>query len=288
MIHARKRDEITIQDDATIIIRSVYGKVGAKFYIQPQKNPKTGRYSENVREVDSLGNAILKKGDEDPDKRIIKVTDVFILEDGKTYKLSDPHEKAEWEAIKHSPIIALARDEADATGNNLLIDGNASRYGVGVLYVEVPDIESARKVTKRELIHKAETYIFNDAAGADGRRKMAKILGKLSTTNAPDADIKEYLLDTAARNPEQIINLYTGSDLNMRILFIDAREKGTIYSRNNIYYFGDSTILGASNDAVISYLCDPRNSKIVDFIKKEVYPELYTVDNPNIKGKDKQ
>ena len=38
-----------------IVLRSVYGKVGIKYYIQPCKDPKTNRYPECVKPTNSLG-----------------------------------------------------------------------------------------------------------------------------------------------------------------------------------------------------------------------------------------
>ena len=46
-----------------IILRSVWGKVGMKYFIQPSKNPKTGRYADCVRRVDSNGDMILSDAD---------------------------------------------------------------------------------------------------------------------------------------------------------------------------------------------------------------------------------
>lgn len=263
-----------IQDNQVIVIRSVYGKVGQKYYIMPAKDPKTGRYASCVRPVDSNGNMILSEADKASGKRIIAEDEVFIIEDGKTYNLANDWEKAEWEAIQHCPIIAMRRDARDSKGN-LLIDGDAKRYGVGILYVEVPELETNKRVSKRELIHTAESYIFGDEAGADGRRVKAKLLGKSQTANVPDADIKEYLLDRASKNPEEVINLYTSGDLAVRMLFVEAKDKGVITSKQKIYYYGDACVLGATNEAAISWLKDPKNQKIVALIKKDTYPEMY-------------
>ena len=48
-----------------VVLRSVWGKRGQKYYIQPQKNSK-GQYPDCVRKVNSDGDMILKHGD-DPD-----------------------------------------------------------------------------------------------------------------------------------------------------------------------------------------------------------------------------
>ena len=41
-----------------VVLRSVYGKVGQKYYIQPQKDSR-GRYPSCVKRVDSHGDIIL-------------------------------------------------------------------------------------------------------------------------------------------------------------------------------------------------------------------------------------
>ncbi len=46
-----------------IVLRSVYGKVNMKYYINPCKDPKTGRFPDCVRTVDSFGNMILSDKD---------------------------------------------------------------------------------------------------------------------------------------------------------------------------------------------------------------------------------
>jgi hypothetical protein len=39
--------------------------------------------------------------------------------------------------------------------------------------------------------------------------------------------------------------------------------------------YGDDIILGANDDAVITWMKDPKNRKIVELIKKDTYPEMY-------------
>ena len=50
----------------------------------------------------------------------------------------------------------------------------------------------------------------------------------------PDADIEDYLLSVAEKNPDKIISLYTGNDTSLRILFMDAKDKKVILSKNKI------------------------------------------------------
>ena len=263
-------------EESKIVLRSVFGKVGMKYYIQPCRD-KNGNWPECVKQVDSFGNMIVSDAERNSGQPFIKVTETFTVEDGKTFDLTDPWDKARWEAIKNCPMIADFRGQRDAKGN-LIIDGDTKRYGRAELYIERPGVETAKKVSKRQKIHDAESYIFDDPNGAEGRLKVARILGK-HMSHASDSDIKDYLLEIASRDPDKIIKLYTGEDLELRTLFLDARDKGVIRSVSGIYVYGDGISLGGTIDVVISWMRDPRNKKLLESIKRDTYPDL-EVSNP--------
>lgn len=65
---------------------------------------------------------------------------------------------------------------------------------------------------------------MNDERGYEGRLLVAKVLGR-DMKNQPNADVEDYLLSIAEKTPEKIINCYTGGDIQLRMLFIEAREK---------------------------------------------------------------
>ena len=211
---------------------------------------------------------------------------VFIIEDGKTFDLNDPWQAAEWYSIQHCPMIAMSRDQRDKNGN-LVIDGDSKRYGGAELYVERPGYETNKRVNKRRLIHDAEEYIIKDPQGAAGRLKMAKLLGR-NMRNAPDADVEDFLMNIASKDPEKIINLYTGDDIALRLLFIDAKDKRVIYVKNKVYLYSENQIpLGASDDAVITWMKSPQNRRTLELIKRDTYPELYEQPEPDFTNKIK-
>lgn len=263
-------------EESKIVLRSVFGKVGMKYYIQPCRD-KNGNWPECVKQVDSFGNMIVSDAERNSGQPFIKVTETFTIEDGKTFDLTDPWDKARWEAIRNCPMIADFRGQRDAKGN-LIIDGDSKRYGRAELYIERPGVEVQKKISKRQKIHDAESYIFDDPNGAEGRLKVARILGK-HMSHASDSDIKDYLLEIASRDPDKIIKLYTGEDLELRTLFLDARDKGVIRSVSGIYIYGDGISLGGTIDVVISWMRDPRNKKLLESIKRDTYPDL-EVSNP--------
>lgn len=268
-----------------VVLRSVYGKVGQKYYIQPQKDSR-GRYPSCVKRVDSHGDIILTqeelKLEAEGKAAFIPEDRMFIIEDGKTFDLTDVHEKAEWEAIKNCDLIAPDRYAKNSNGESL-IDGTVDaktrmpRYGVAELYVDRPGFDAQRRVTKKKLILQASNYIMNDERGYDGRVLVARVLSGRDMRNQPNADVEDYLLSIAEKTPEKIIDCYTGGDMKLRILFIEAREKGIIYKKSGLYLFGEEgkVILGATDDAAVEWMKDPKNSKTVALIRKEAFQEMF-------------
>lgn len=280
---AKKANEVQNEDlkKNIVVLRSAYGKVGQQYFIQPCRD-KNGNLPACVRRIDAQGDMILSIEDRQQSiDNFIPENQIFVIEDGKTFDLNDPRQNAEWEAIKNCFLIAESRDAKDSNGD-YLIDGTRDpnskqpRYGRAELYVERPGIISARRVTRQKLIIKAKNFIISDERGYDGHLIIAKVLGR-NMTNQPAADVEDYLLSVADKTPEKIIELYTGGDLQLKLLFITAKEKGVIRKEHGLYLFGeeDNVTLGASDSAVLEWMKQPRNQKTLQLIRQETYPEVY-------------
>lgn len=267
-----------------IVLRSVWGKRGQKYYIQPQKNSK-GQYPDCVRKVNSEGDMILKQGD-NPDF-LIPEDRIFTLQDGTTFNLNDPYQKVEWEAIENCFLIAPSRFAKDSSGN-YLIDGTPdivsnsnygakSRYGRAELYVEKPGLEAEQKVTRAKLELQATNYIYQ--YGYEDWLTFAKVLGR-NMENQPVPDVEYFLISVAKKTPEKIIEICSGGDLANRVLFITAKEAGVIRKRNGMYTYGEDgdLILGASEEAVIDWMRQPKNKGTLELIRKDAYPEMIGTD----------
>ena len=156
-------------------------------------------------------------------------------------------------------------------------NSKAPRYGVAELFVERPGVEANRRVSRKKIKHDAESYIYNDERGYDGRVLKARLLGHKMNGMA-DADVTDYLLQVAEKDPEKIISLYTGGDTAVRLLFIEARDKNVILYKNRLYTYEDNVVLGATDDAAILFLKDPKNANVYKLIKQDTYPELMSKD----------
>ena len=269
-------------DDKIFSLKSVYDKANIKYMIMPCKN-KYGQYPSCVKKVDSQGDMIMsekERNDYSEGKAaFFPENHIFEIVSGKTYDLNDIWQKAEWEAIENCPLIAPSRDARDKDGN-LIIDGPVStvakptRNGVAELYVDRPGLDTQRRVSRKQKIHKAESFIYDDHRGSEGQLNMARILCK-DMRNQPTADVIDFLIRIAEKDPDKIINLYTGDDISLRLVFIEAKEKRVIYIKNKLYLYGDNIVLGATDDAVIAWMKNPKNQKIMELIKKDTYPEYY-------------
>ena len=283
---AKKVNEIKDGDlkSNIVVLRSVFGKVGQKYFIQPQKDAQ-GRYPKCVKRVDSQGDIILTQAELELESRgeaaFIPETALFVIEDGKTFNLDDVVEAAEWEAIKNCELIAPDRFAQNDKGD-YLIDGTVDpkskrpRYGTAELYVDRPGFEAQRRVTRRKLIVEASNHIMNDERGYEGRLLVAKVLGR-DMKNQPNADVEDYLLSIAEKTPEKIINCYTGGDIQLRMLFIEAKEKGVIVKKNGLYLYGEdgNVTLGATDSAVVEWMKQSKNQKTLSLIRKDTYPEMF-------------
>ena len=262
-----------------VILRNVYGKI-KEVHIQPgrQQNGNRWPFVKPVR-YDSMGNAeMILSQDElnDPGRDYFLPEDLdIVLVDGKEFDLTNPYEKNIWESIQYSDIIAPTRGSRDKNGN-LYIDGGKKRYGLAEFYVDIPGEESAKVVKKRQKITEAWTLIESDSES--GRLTKTKLLGKIMT-NAPATDVAEWLYSRAMDNPDEVIQLYKGSDAGLRLLQIDAKDKAIIVKKDGMYMYGE-TILGATDSAVLLFFKDPQNQRILQLIKNETYPEYVSRLNP--------
>ena len=259
-------------ENKVITLRTAY-KV-KEYHMQPcpDKNGMNKPFVKKVR-YDSNGTSemILSEAERnDPNSQYFIPEDADIkIVDGTTFNLANPLEKNMWEAIKDSDLIVPSRDARDKNGNPL-IDGDKKRYGIAEIWVDVPGEESEKSVAKKKLITKAWTYIENDSV--DGRLTKCKLLGK-AMSNAPSADVEDYLYQKASSSPNLIIDLYTSSDSAIRLLIIDAKERGIIIKKSGLFMYGE-TVLGATDDAMIIFFKNVTNKAILDLIKNETYPEF--------------
>ena len=257
-----------------VTLRNVYGKEKAPCIINPlkQKNGLNFPFVKRVRSVgDGLTEMIMSEAEmNSPESEFFIPEDMPItLQDGTTFDLDNPLQKNMWECIKDSKLIAPERGARDAKGN-LLIDGDPKRYGLAEFYVERPGVEAERRISRIKLVTKAYTFI--EADSASGRLTKVRLLGK-SMRNAPDSDVQDYLYQRAEKDPDTIIDLYTGTDTALKLLLIDAKDNRVINLESGVWMYADER-LGVTDESVILYFKNPLNKHIYESIRNETYPDI--------------
>lgn len=280
-------------NDRIVILRSAWGKVGSEIIINPCRDPKTGQYPPCVRPVNSKGEMLLSEQDKadlfSNKVYLVPENEKITIHDGITFNLDNLREAALWACIEHCFYIAPDRYAKDSAGN-YLIDGTMGwknphpRYGVAEFYIEHPGLESARRVKRTSVLAEALKYILDDSA--EGRITRAKLLGK-RMENVPDADVTDYLMQIAQKNPEKITTLYKDPKSKLRILLIDAKAKNVVIMRDQIYWYGDN-VLGTTDEAALTWLSDEKNAKAKGLLMREVYPHLYAEQKNTIEPNPKE
>lgn len=266
-----------------IVIKGAFDKTpGQEYKIAPCKMPN-GSFPACVRKTNANGDMILT--DEDI-KKWNAGEAVFIPEDqpivvhhGSTFDLDDPLQKAQWEAIKNSRLIAKERDERDINGD-LTIDGGKSiidahdnprgRYGLAELYIERPGRSAQARVKIAKLIHEAEDLVLNDSLS---HQIMICKLFEKDMSHAHPSDVEDFLWQQASKNPEKVIKFYNTEESSNRLLVLVAQDKGVVVKKQDGLYYADIK-LGSSLDFAVDYLKASENKALRDAIKSETYPEL--------------
>ena len=258
-----------------VTLRNVYGKEKAHAFVTPlkQSNGLPYPFVKRVRTTDVIGETemILSEVEmANPESAYyIKEDELIELFDGRTFDLSNPLERNIWTCIEKSPLIAPERSAKDDKGN-LLIDGGPRRYGMAEYYVERPGVESNRRVERIKLVTKAYTFIENDSP--NGCQTKVRLLCR-PMKNAPDSDVRDYLYSRAEKDPNLIIDLYTGSDTALKLLLIDAKDNRVIEYQSGVWMYGD-TRLGTNDETIILFFKNPMNQLIYEEIRDRTYPDM--------------
>lgn len=266
-------------NNKVITIRSVY-KV-KEYHFQPtkQKNGLNWPWVKPTRVgLDGRSEMILSDAERNsPESAFFIPEDLdVIITDGTTFDLSDQRQANIWNAIKNHDLFAPSRDARDENGV-LLIDGDAKKYGTAELFIDVPGEESERSVNRKKLILQAMNLIQDDSV--DGRLTKCKLLGK-NMRYAPATDVEDYLYQIAEKTPAKIIDLYTNGDTALRLLLIEAKEKNIIRKKNGVFMYGES-VLGMTDDAVISFFKIASNKAVFEEIKRETFPQFVQKIEPD-------
>jgi predicted ribosomally synthesized peptide with SipW-like signal peptide len=202
---------------------------------------------------------------------IIFIAAIILITIGSTFA----YFSATVSSVENAVSMTAAEFKVELTDDTSLI--KSSLIPSAELYVDRPGLGAQRRITRKKLILEACNYIMNDERGYDGRLLVAKVLGR-DMKNQPNADVEDYLFSIAEKTPEKIIDCYTGGDMQLRMLFIDAKENNVIIKKNGLYLYGENVTLGATDSAVIEWMKSSKNTKTLTLIRQETYSDMFGDD----------
>lgn len=260
--------------DDKIHIVCLYGPVHAGARIYPVRNPLTGEFPSCIRKVNSYGDIIYQKND-DPGEYFVKETDSFVVKSGTDFDLSNDVEKKNWEAIKFSDLIFDSKGKFDEKGN-VVVEPTDKIPASAIFTVERIADETKKRNDSKRLKNKALNFIYQDSD--TGLALKAKVLGCF-IKNSTREEIEEFVTNFAEKNPEKVIELYTGSDMKLHLIFLYAKEKNILINKGGIYVYGESNMIGRTEDDCVKFFKEPNNKVITDKIIKELSDVLKDVED---------
>ena len=210
---------------------------------------ENGRYVGGVKTREQISRAEADSG-----KYIATPESKVKLEEGTVFDLDDEMQKVDWEWVKYLRCVGLTKEET-------LTDKDK------IFYVELPELEAVRAVSKFETKQKAYTLVSDIAT--DELPEAGTSLGMNVDSYAP-SQIRSMLYQKADDDPAKLIATLQDPDYAIILLFLKAKSKGIIYYQDSIYRYGDIS-LGFTESQVKEFLKDKKaNKEIIESIVKEL------------------
>lgn len=191
----------------------------------------------------------------------------FELRDGAVLSLAKPMEKKRWNWIKHHPKIAMSVEEAKGMGRDS-----------GQFCIHIEGREEKKTVARQEKVINAQ-YMIKSESDSELKYKAQLIASENMSSFLPE-QIKKYMYDLAAKNPDIILSVFADPDLQLKVMLQKAKQKGTLRQEDGIWKYGE-TLLGATDDSIIEFMKRDKNVDIARLINMSVNSDYYKQDEIN-------
>ena len=252
MVNSFEQLENGTATDKILEIKSIYKN--GKTTVQPVRDPMSGWYKGVPR---------LSEDDKRKLKFWAEKESKFVLKEGVTLDLNNEEHKVIWDWLKYQPCLAMSYEECQMKPD-------------AEFYVHQRHKEAIKNVDRKRTKYKAIQFITNDNPVNYPLR--VKLLG-INMDGEDAIVIEEFLLDQAEQNPQRIIKLYEDKFVSLRMLLLEALERGKIVIEPSGAYRYGNIFLGMSEDSVVDWMNNPENRTTVRLIEEELNPE-YKIEEP--------
>jgi hypothetical protein len=194
--------------------------------------------------------------------------DDFTLVDNAELDTSSKYGQTTWSWLKHSPYLALRKEEASMGVNQ------------PHFYVYIESVEATKSITK--ISDKLKALQLVDSSSQDDLYLMTRAMGEDRSGQNPIV-LREYLLGLADSNPAFIIGLYTSSTTVAKLALFSYEDNNIVrVDKNGVYYYKEE-MLGEFNTAV-EYIAKNNKPSVIQAMKKQ----LIDVKSKEISQAEKQ
>lgn len=242
----RKKFIAANEGNSTLTLKAVYGKQQGPTDICPVYDSVAQRF---------LGVEELNEEEKRKSVRPVSGDTTRRLEDGLIIDFSRDVDVVDWAWMKHCDQLAMNREEADMS--------NAALF-----YVYNEEKLVKERVKSTDKIFEALTFI-KKASQTELAQRCRLILG--NTSGLKPLDIEDYMKDTAMKNPDLIIKIFSDENFKTRLFVHELLDAKILRkdAKSKVYFYNDKA-LGASEEAVVEFLNDPANQESVAIFKLEL------------------
>jgi len=183
----------------------------------------------------------------------------MVLKDGMILNLSNEVDAINWKWLQHLPCLAKSYEAAQSSKAEF--------------YIHIEGREATLKNNRTERVFKALEKVMNDPE--TNYTDRALLLG-VDMEGEPLPLIKEFLLDSAQKNPDKVLAIYRDGAMKIHLLYLKAKRKGVITASpsDGVIKYGNNTILGITDEAAIAYL--QMNEDILQLLEQDINPEYFS------------
>lgn len=246
-------------EDRIITLKSIYGG-GPKTFVQPCQSKFTGTllgvkmYSDEERKTVSYS---------------VTRDTTRELSHNCQFNLRMVRDRADWEWVKHCPMIAMTEQEARDHSNTY------------TFFVSDEEKEVNSRLERADLEYKAMGYVMETPLEklTDKALLLNEKLERLDPKQIKQT-LLGYIKDKDIKKLLKVIAIYEDTSSNYKLLLYKLLQRNIVTRHQDVYKFGDLT-LGVGEAQTVAYLKAPENQDIHTALVIRCYPEVAT--NPEIR-----
>jgi hypothetical protein len=192
-------------------------------------------------------------------KEFYKNRRLSIYKQVRVLDISDILDKLDYEWLKEHPYIAESIEEYNPTVHQYVLT-NSEKV-------------AAKSIAKMNNVYEAIT-IYKTLSPSQVRR-IALWGYNINLMNTSDVLVEEKMFQLIEKDPDKFIRLHKDPNKELKTKIAEAVDLGILIKKGAAYFMGEN-VLGSNEDAVISFLMEPKNQEYKKTILSEIEAKRQT------------